>query len=97
MYASETHRVTEDKRGGDTARRQRFLSALLATVIVLVSSFTFLSLSHSFARTSSWIKITLACLALPGLAFGFLVDMFKSGEIHGSGSNLPVTVSVPVN
>ena len=83
--------------GGDTARRRRFLSALLATVIVLISTFTFLSLSHSFARTRSWIKIALACLAIPGLALGALVDMFKSSDIHGSGSNLPVFVSLPVN
>lgn len=96
MCPSEESSVIEDKPRG-TAAKRKILSAVIATAIVLVSTIALVRQSGSVARTNPPIRVALSYLAVPGFAVGALIDMVRSGNIHGGGSDLPFFVSVPVN
>jgi hypothetical protein len=73
------------------------MSGLVASAIVLVSTCAVFLSVHVTSRTPSRVKLVLACLSLPGLAVGALIDLFRSRNFHGGGSDLPVYVGIPIN
>jgi hypothetical protein len=78
--------------------RRVLLSAVIAIVVVSISTIALVQQSHSLDRRNSAIRVAIASLAIPGLTVGTLIDMAKSHNIHGGGGfDLPVLLSIPAN